>query len=47
MDRHTVERGFGRLKHWRPIATRHDEYATIYLGGVLLRARSSTTAPAS
>jgi putative transposase len=36
-DRNTVERGFGRLKQWRAIATRYDcEYATTYLGGVLL-----------
>jgi transposase len=35
-DRNTVERGFGRLKQWRGIATRYDKYATTYLGGVLL-----------
>jgi transposase len=35
-DRNTVERGFGRLKQWRAIATRYDKYATTYLGGVLL-----------
>jgi transposase len=34
--RNTVERGFGRLKQWRAIATRYDKYATTYLGGVLL-----------
>lgn len=36
--RNTVERGFGRLKQWRAIATRYDKYATTYLGGVLLAA---------
>jgi len=35
-DRNTVERGFGRLKQWRGIATRFDKYATTFLGGVLL-----------
>jgi transposase len=35
-DRNTVERGFGRLKQWRAIATRYDKYATTYLGGVML-----------
>ena len=35
-DRNTVERGFGRLKQWRGIATRYDKYATTFLGGVLL-----------
>jgi putative transposase len=35
-DRNTVERGFGRLKQWRAIATRYDKYATTYLVGVLL-----------
>lgn len=35
-NRNTVERGFGRLKQWRALATRYDKYATTYLGGVLL-----------
>ncbi|PFG50612.1 DDE family transposase [Amycolatopsis sulphurea] len=35
-DRNTIERGFGRLKQWRAIATRRDNYATTYLGGGLL-----------
>ena len=35
-DRNTVERGFGRLKQWRGIATRYDKYATTFLGGILL-----------
>jgi len=33
-----VERGFGRFKQWRGIATRYDKYARTYLGGVLLAA---------
>ncbi len=37
-ERNTVERGFGRLKQWRGIATRYDKYARTYLGGVLLAA---------
>jgi putative transposase len=37
-QRNTTERGFGRLKQWRGIATRYDKYATTYLGGVLLAA---------
>lgn len=37
-ERNTVERGFGRLKQWRGIATRYDKYALTYLGGVLLAA---------
>jgi transposase len=36
--RNTVERGFGRFKQWRGIATRYDKYARTYLGGVLLAA---------
>jgi putative transposase len=35
-QRNTVERGFGRLKQWRGIATRYDKYALTYLGGALL-----------
>lgn len=35
-ERNTVERGFGRLKQWRGIATRYDKYALTYLSGVLL-----------
>ncbi len=34
--RNTVERGFLALKQWRSIATRYDEHAPTYLGGVLL-----------
>jgi transposase len=37
-ERNTVERGFGRLKQWRGIATRYDKYALTYLGGILLAA---------
>ena len=36
--RNTIERGFGRLKQWRGIATRYDKYALTFLGGVLLAA---------
>lgn len=35
-QRNSVERGFGRFKQWRGIATRYDKYARTYLGGVLL-----------
>lgn len=34
--RNTVERGFGRLKQWRGVATRYDKYAMTFLGGVVL-----------
>jgi putative transposase len=37
-ERNTVERGFGRLKQWRGVATRYDKYAMTYLGGVTLAA---------
>lgn len=37
-QRNTVERGFGRFKQWRGIATRYDKYSRTYLGGVLLAA---------
>lgn len=37
-ERNTVERGFGRFKQWRGIATRYDKYARTYHGGVLLAA---------
>lgn len=36
--RNTVERGFGRFKQWRAIATRYDKYALTYRGGALLAA---------
>lgn len=36
--RNTVERSFNRIKHWRGIATRYDNYAMAYLGGVILAA---------
>lgn len=35
-QRNTMERGFGRLKQWRGVATRYDKYAVTFLGGVLL-----------
>jgi transposase len=37
-ERNTVERGFGRFKQWRGIATRYDKYARTYAGGILLAA---------
>jgi putative transposase len=37
-QRNTVERGFGRFKQWRGLATRYDKYARTYHGGVLLAA---------
>jgi transposase len=37
-QRNSVERGFGRFKQWRGIATRYDKYARTYTGGVLLAA---------
>jgi len=37
-QRNTIERGFGRFKQWRGIATRYDKYARTYHGGVLLAA---------
>jgi putative transposase len=36
--RNTAERGFGRLKQWRGVATRYDKYALTYHGGVTLAA---------
>ena len=36
--RNTIERGFGRLKQWRGIASRYDKHALTFLGGVLLAA---------
>ena len=38
VERNTIERGFGRLKQWRGVATRYDKYALTFLGGVLLAA---------
>jgi len=38
LHRFDLERGFGRFKQWRGIATRYDKYARTYLGGVLLAA---------
>lgn len=37
-QRNTIERGFGRLKQWRGIASRYDKYALTFLGGLLLAA---------
>ena len=35
-QRNTIDRGFGRLKQSRGIATRYDKYALTFLGAVLL-----------
>jgi putative transposase len=37
-ERNTIERGIGRIKQWRGVATRYDKYALTFLGGVLLAA---------
>lgn len=37
-QRNVVERGFGRLKQWRAIATRYDKKARNYRAGVVLGA---------
>jgi transposase len=37
-QRHRIEIMFGRLKHWRRIATRYDRCATIFLGAITLAA---------
>ena len=39
-ERNTVERGFGRFKQWRGIATRYDKYRRPLIDGV-----TSTLAP--
>jgi transposase len=36
--RNVVERSFNDLKQWRGPATRYDKLATVYRGGVVLRA---------
>ena len=36
--RHKVENLFAKLKDWRPIATRYDRCAHIFLSAVLLAA---------
>lgn len=36
--RNVVERSFNDHKQWRGIATRYDKHATVYRGGVVLRA---------
>ena len=36
--RNVVERSFNDYKQWRGLATRYDKLATIYRGGVVLRA---------
>lgn len=37
-QRNTVERAINRLKHWRGVAIRYDEYAVTHLGGLTLAA---------
>jgi len=37
-QRNVVERGFGRLKQWRAIATRYDKKARNYRAGIVLGA---------
>ena len=37
-DRNVVERSFNDHKQWRGLATRYDKLATVYRGGVVLRA---------
>lgn len=37
-DRNLVERSFNDHKQWRALGTRYDKLATIYRGGVVLRA---------
>lgn len=34
--RNTIERAFATLKRWRGIATRYDQHATTYRGGIVL-----------
>lgn len=41
--RNTMERALNRLKQWRGIATRDEECAPTFLGGVLLAATIMTT----
>jgi putative transposase len=36
--RNVVERSFNDYKQWRGLATRYDKLATVYRGGVVLRA---------
>ncbi len=35
-QRNVIERAFGRLKHWRGIATRYDKHARNYRAGIVL-----------
>jgi len=37
-NRNVVERFFNRMKNWRGLASRHDEHARVYRGGVVLAA---------
>jgi transposase len=36
--RNVVERFFNRMKHWRGLASRYDQNALVYRGGVVLAA---------
>jgi putative transposase len=36
--RNVVERFFNRMKHWRGLASRYDQNAIVYRGGVVLAA---------
>ena len=36
--RNVVERAFNRLKNWRGLATRYDQHAITYRGGLVLAA---------
>ena len=37
-ERNQVERLFGKLKHWRRVATRYDKTASAFMGFVLIAA---------
>ena len=37
-ERNVIERSFNHHKQWRGLATRYDKLATIYRGGIVLRA---------
>ena len=34
-NRNVIERFSNRIKHWRAIATRYDEHAVVYRGGIV------------
>ena len=37
--RNVIERAFNDFKHWRGLATRYDNHAIVYRGGLVLAAR--------